>query len=270
DMKGKTVKYWEMGYEPVCYGELLPNGNLLYAGKVKDGPLAELEGAGGILLEVDWEGKIVWEYRDPYLHHAFYRVKNGNTLVIKWVKVPNEIAAEVKGGDPGTEREGIMWGDAIQEITPEGKIAWEWIGHEHLDPKVDTTCPICPRSEWTHANTVIELSDGNILASFMKNNTLAIIDKKTGDIKWRWGQHELAHQHAPSVLDNGNILVFDNGLHPSGTPLGISRILEVNPDTGKMVWSYEGEENIKYGFYSSTMSNCQRLPNKNTFICEGT
>ncbi len=270
DMEGRLVNYWEMGYKPGCYGELLPNGNLLYAGKVEDGPLAELEGAGGILLEVDWDGKIVWEYRDPYLHHAFYRVKNGNTLILKWMKVPDDIAAEVKGGDPGTEREGVMWGDAIQEITPEGKVAWEWIGHEHLDPKVDTTCPICPRSEWTHANAVIELSDGNILASFMKNNTLAIIDKKTGDIKWRWGQHELAHQHAPSVLDNGNILVFDNGLHSDGGyGEAFSRTVEINPSNNKMAWSYGIFMDASGSFYSSTLSSCQRLPNGNTFICEG-
>ena len=54
-------------------------------------------------------------------------------------------------------------------------VGWEWIGHEHLDPGVDTACPLCPRTTWTHANGVIELPDGDILASFMKNNTLVII-----------------------------------------------------------------------------------------------
>ncbi|MBA7496644.1 hypothetical protein ES702_07253 [subsurface metagenome] len=270
DMRGGYVHRWEMGYEPGCYGELLPNGNLLYAGKVADGPLSDLEGAGGVLLEVDWDGNVVWEYRDPYLHHAFHRMKNGNTLVLRWVKVPGEIAAKVKGGDPGTEREGVMWGDAIQEITPDGKVAWEWISYEHLDLEVDVTCPICPRSTWTHANACVELPDGNILTSFMKNNTIAVIDKETGSIKWRWGPGDLAHQHSPSVLDNGNILVFDNGLHPDGFARGMSRVLEVNPSTSRVVWSYEGGKELLASFYSSAMSSCQRLPNGNTFICEGT
>jgi len=270
DMQGRFVNHWEMGYKPGCYGELLPNGNLLYAGKIDDSPLDNLEGTGGILLEVDWGGKVVWEYKDPYLHHAFYRMRNGNTLVLKWVKVPDEITTKVKGGDPGTEREGIMWGDVLQEITPNGEVAWEWIAHEHLDPGVDIICPICPRSTWTHANTCVELPDGNILISFMKTDTIAIIDKNTGNIKWRWGHGELAHQHSPSVLDNGNILVFDNGLHQRGFPLGISRILEVNPEIGNIVWSYMGGELSPMLFYSSTMSSCQRLPNGNTFVCEGT
>ena len=270
DMRGRYVHHWEMGYKPGCHAELLPNGNLLYAGKVDDGPLADLEGAGGVLLEADWDGKAVWEYRDPYLHHAFHRTKNGNTLVLKWVKVPDKIAAEVKGGEPGTEKEGVMWGDVIQEISPDGKVSWEWIAHKHLDLEVDTTCPICPRSTWTHANDVVELPDGDILVSFMKNNTIAIIDKKTRDIKWRWGKDELGHQHSVSMLDSGNILVFENALHGIIFPFGSSRVLEVSRETGDIVWVYAGGERPKAFFYSSTMSSCQRLPNGNTFICEGT
>jgi len=269
DMLGRVINYWEMDYKPGCYGELLPNGNLLYAGKIDNSPLADLEGAGGILLEVDWNGKVVWEYKDPYLHHAFYRMKNGNTLVLKWVEVPKRVAAKVKGGGPGTEREGVMWGDAIQEVTANGKVVWEWIAHEHLDPDVDVTCLLCPRSTWTHANACVELPNGDILTSFMKNNTIAIIDKKTGIIKWRWGEDMLAHQHSPTILDNGNILVFNNRLHPQFCPRDSSLVLEVNPNSGAMVWGYGGGEEGQL-FFSPTMSSCQRLPNGNTFICEGT
>ncbi len=142
DMMGRLVNQWEIPYHPSCDAKLLPSGNLLYAGKVPDGPLADLEGTGGILLEVDWDSNVVWEYDDSYLHHAFDRMKNGNTLFLKWVKVPDDIAVRVKGGDPGTERNGVMWGDAIQEITTDGKVIWEWIAHEHLDPEVTPRCPI--------------------------------------------------------------------------------------------------------------------------------
>ena len=270
DMQGRYINYWEMGYAPSCYGELLPNGNLLYGGKVEEGSLTDLEGAGGVVLEVDWDGKVIWEYKDPYLHHPFHRLRNGNTLVLKWVEIPGTIAAKVKGGDPGTERDGVMWGDAIQELSPDGKVVWEWITHMHLEPEMEPTCPICPRSTWPHTNACVELPDGNILASFMKLNTVAIIDKKTGNIKWRWGPGELAHQHAPTMLDNGNILVFDNGYHPYGNDYGFSRVVEVNLDSGQIVWSYVSKDDTPIFFYSATMSNCQRLPNGNTFICEGT
>jgi hypothetical protein len=269
DMTGQLINHWKIPYHPGSDAKLLPNGNLLYAGKVDDGPLADIEGAGGILLEVDWDGKVVWEYKDPYLHHAFDRMINGNTLVLKWGKVPSEIAAKVKGGDVGSERDGVMWGDIIQEITPEGKVAWEWIAHEHLDPETAPRCPICPRDTWTHSNAVGELPDANILISFMKSNTIATIDKKTGNINWRWGEGELAHQHCPTILDNGNILVFDNGFHPYGFAWGFSRVIEVSPETDKMVWVYGGQT-LRTEFYSSILGSCQRLPNGDTLICEGT
>jgi len=106
--------------------------------------------------------------------------------------------------------------------------------------------------------------------SFMKTNTIAIIEKKTGRIIWRWGHGEISHQHSPTILDNGCILLFDNGLHPAGFPYGYSRVIEVNPRDNRIVWSYEGPEKSPQVFYSSTMSSCQRLPNGNTLICEGT
>ncbi len=268
DMMGKFVHHWDFGYRPGCYGELLPNGNVLYGGKVEDGPLADIEGAGGILLEMDWDGNIVWKYEDPYQHHAFYRRDNGNTLVLRWVQVPKNIAGKVVGGLPGTERNGVMWGDSILEVTPEGKVVWEWIGHEHLEPEIDCSNDMCPRSTWTHANSIVETANGDILVCFMKNDSVAIIDRNSGTIKWRWGANELALPHCATTLNNGNILVFDNGMQRKHRPMTASRVVEVDRITGEMTWSF-GDDEDRALFYSGTKSSAQRLPNGNTFICEG-
>jgi len=303
DMMGRVVKSWSFGYRPGMYGELLPNGHVLFAGKIEAGPVYDIPGAGGILLEVDWDGNSIWEYKDPYLHHGFYRMRNGNTLVIKFFEIPQSIASGLAGGDEGTERNGIMWGDAVQEIDRNGKIVWEWIAHEHITNDDVIRCPLCPRDTWLHTNACLELENGNILVSFMKANTLMVIDKKSGEIIWKWGEGEIAHQHSPSQMNNGNILVFDNSLHQNGVSVGISRVLEIDPEVAKnqkiegisedvaaerrrlfrldasgraefpetgMVWGYEGGERTERLFFSSTMSSCQRLPNQNTLICEGT
>jgi len=212
DMEGRCVHCWEMPYRAGEYGVLLPSGNLLYGGHVIPRP-DKLGGFGGVLLEVDWDGNIVWKYEDIYLHHDFCRMDNGNTMILRLVRIPDEIAAKVRGGLPGTGQEGVMWTDSFQEITPAGEVVWEWLGYEHLDPEVDVICPLCPRGEWTHGNACFVLPNGDILTSFRRTDTIAIIDKSTGNIRWRWGPGELAHQHNPTLLDNGNILVFDNGAH---------------------------------------------------------
>jgi hypothetical protein len=68
-------------------------------------------------------------------------------------------------------------------------------------------------------------------------------------------------------LDNGNILVFDNGLHRPMVNQTYSRILEVEQETGKIVWEYM-DATPTY-FSAPFISGSQRLPNGNTFICTG-
>jgi len=268
DMQGNVAHRWKMPCPPGLHGELLPNGNLLYAGRVNDAPLPDFEGAGGILLEVDWDGNTLWKYEAKYMHHGFYRMRNGNTMIFKWVPVPEDIAAKVNGGLAASELNGVMWTDAIQEINARGKVVWEWLAYEHLDPVANPICPLCPRSEWTHVNGCSIMADGNILVSFSRLHNLAIIDRASGKIKWMWGHGEIAHQNNPTPLTNGNILLLDNGLHCDNYSMAFSRALEINPQNNEMVWEYE--DKLRANFYSSIMGNCQRLPNGNTLICETT
>jgi outer membrane protein assembly factor BamB len=273
DMQGEIIHCWKMAHAPGPYGLLLPNGNLLYAGKTPNDMSPGFGGSGGELVEVDWDGNVVWKYEDPFMHHDFYRMPNGNTMTLRWVKTPIEIAAKVKGGLPNSEKEGIMWADSLQEVTPKGKVVWKWLAYEHIDFEADVMCPICDRSELSHCNSCQVLPDGNILISMFKQNAIAIIDKKTGNYKWRWGPPgELGHQHNPSMLENGHILVFDNGMHRIMSPgknfiLLSSRVLEIDPKTRMIVWEYCDE--AKLNFWGPFISGCQRLPNGNTLICEG-
>jgi hypothetical protein len=271
NMRGEFVHRWETSYQPGSHGILLPNGHLLYAGKTKDRPLSEFGGTGGILVELDWDGKEVWRYEDPWMNHDFDRLANGNTLVVRWEAVPDDLAAKVKGGLPGTERKGVMWGSSIHEVDPKGNVIWEYIGYEHLDPEKDAMCPMCYRSRWEYINSVKAMRDGNILISNRLLNCIRIIDKKSGDTLWKWGEMQLGHPHNATELENGNILIFDNGWHRHGSGIGekvpFSRILEVERGSGKIVWEYV--DSNPTNFFSANISGCQRLPNGNTLICEG-
>jgi len=267
-MAGKLIHKWDLPTTSGGHVELLPNGHLMFAGKVEDGPLAHLEGAAGFLMEMDKDGKIIWEHRDPYHHHTFHRLDNGNTLYPRWVEVPKEMAEQVQGGLPGYGKDGKMWGDAIVEIDGQGNVVWEWIAHERLDPEKDTIWPVCTHAEWTHITAIDLMENGDILLNAMRLSSVLLIDKKSGDVKLRWGKDELSLQNWACVLKGGNILIFDNGWQSYGEGQGFSRVLEFDPKEQKVVWGYE--EDPPHFLFSSFLGSCQRLPNENTLLLEGT
>jgi len=268
NMRGEVVHKWKMGYTPAVYGQLLDNGNLLYAGHDPKGPLADFEGAGGILLEVDFNGKEIWSYKNPYMHHGFCRLENGNTLVLKWEQLPDSIARNIPGGVVGSEKDGKMWGDCIAEIDKKGNTVWEWKSSENLKPADYPICPLCYRSHWLQACCCSVMSDGNILTTFRSCSVVCIINRQTGKVNWKWGFGEISHSSWARPLENGNILVFDNGIHGHGVHFPFSRIVEINPNNNQMVWGYRDKDNENTPFYGSFMSSCQRLPNGNTLIAE--
>lgn len=273
DMEGRVVHVWELGANPGCHAELLPNGNLLYGiqtdpNEKKKIGAPKTSGQGGTLREVDWDGKVVWEYHDPWMHHDFCRMKNGNTMVMKYVQVPFELMVKVKGGVPGTEEDGKMWTDQFDEVDPQGKVVWTWKSYEHLDPEKDAICPLDWRKEWSHGNSIEVLDNGDILASFRNIDKVCIIDKKTGDIKWSYGQapKEVSHAHDPHILPNGNMVIFDNGFNRKVDEISYSRIIELDPNSKQVKWEYKAP--VVVDFYTAACGNAQRLPNGNTMICE--
>jgi hypothetical protein len=64
------------------------------------------------------------------------------------------------------------------------------------------------------------------------------------------------------MLENGNILIFDNGVDRRS-----SRAIEIEPLAGRIVWEYEADPPA--AFYTSQRGSAQRLPNGNTLLCDG-
>ena len=269
DLHGTVVHNWKMPYPPGLYGYLTEKGTLFYNGQIPNETfLGKGPFKGGVALEADWNGKVLWEVRQRDHHHDGRLLKNGNVLLLCAAELPDETAKKVQGGRSGTEVNGKMWADYLVEMTKDGKRVWEWRAWEHLDPARDVITAIQDnRSEWTHGNAIIELSDGDLLVSFRNISTIVRIRRQTGEITWKLGAPPLAGQHAPTPLANGNILIFDNGPHRLDHTFPYSRVIEVNPTTNEIVWKYQ--EASLHNFYSPRISNAQRLPNGNTLINEG-
>jgi len=126
------------------------------------------------------------------------------------------------------------------------------------------------RGDVLHTNTIQVLDGsiaeklpafaaGNILISMRTNSVIAVIDIQTKKIVWaKTGTFRL--QHDPNLLENGNILLFDNGYGK----LSQSRALELDPMDMSIVWKYP--RGLEDPFFSSCCSLAQRLPNDNTLV----
>ena len=269
DLQGTVVHTWRMPYPPGLYGYLTQTGTLFYNGQIPSETfLGKGPFKGGVALEADWNGKVLWEVRQPDHHHDGRLLNNGNVLLLCAAELPDEVAKKVQGGRPGTEAKGKISADYLVELTKDGRKVWEWRAWEHLDPAKDVITAVQDnRSEWTHGNAITELSDGDLLVSFRNISTIIRIRRQTGEIVWKLGAPPLAGQHAPTLLANGNILIFDNGPHRLDNTFPFSRVIEVNPANNETVWMYR--EQNPYNFFSPRISNAQRLPNGNTLINEG-
>ena len=106
-----------------------------------------------------------------------------------------------------------------------------------------------------------------MLAGFRNISTVARAGRATGDFVWKIGPVILAQQHDPSLLPNRNVLIFNNGSRRRRR-LVFSSVVEVEPEKGQVVWEYR-DRSAQLSFFSSYISGAQRLPNGNTFICEG-
>src|SRR5262249_16438498 len=123
------------------------------------------------------------------------------------------------------EDAGVMYADYLAELTPAGEAVWEWHSWEHFDPVADGIAEVqALRTLWAIGNSILELPNGDILASYRPTSTVIRIDRGTGVIAWKLGPPTLAGQHAPTPLENGNILIFDNGVHRLDDPLPFSRV----------------------------------------------
>jgi hypothetical protein len=270
-MEGEVAHSWTMPHRPGLYGYLLDNGHLFYGGKIMEDVNrfeAWVRFKAGAAMEVDWNGRILWEVRHPDHHHDARKLKNGNVLLLCLRPLPAAIARRVQGGLPGTEADGgIIYADYLLEMTTSGEIVWEWRSWEHLEPEAYPMTLQDHRAEWTHGNTVAETAEGNILVSFRNISTVVMVERATGNIIWQLGSPPLAQQHDPRPLPNGNLLIFDNGTHRRDHPATFSRVIEVDPRTSAIVWEYTDPS--LFEFFSPYISGAQRLANGNTLVCEG-
>ncbi|MBV8621352.1 MAG: aryl-sulfate sulfotransferase [Curvibacter sp.] len=267
DMAGQVVHQWQLPVRPGRHAVILPNGNLGYNGSHPDSPdryAAWSMWHGGDFYEVDPAGAIVWRYQDPAHHHDAQWLPNGHLLYAACEPVSPEFARRVAGGSGSPEEP--MQADVVREVDRSGRLVWEWRAQEHLEPEQFPIHPGFGRNHWPLVNGLGVARDGTVLMSLRVSSGLIGVEPASGRVRWHLPPPLLSHQHAPVPLDNGRILVFDNGNFRPGSHVSYSRVLEIDPLSQAIGWTYS--DPMPTAFYSPYMGNAQRLPNGNTHITE--
>jgi hypothetical protein len=143
--------------------------------------------------------------------------------------------------------------------------------------------------EWMHSNSLQVAPTGVLLMSVRHIDTLIAISPEFDRIAWRIGRFgsdftfpnpsdRFYHEHYARMLDNGNLLLFDNGDgRPAAEGGQYSRALELALDWSSMtatkVWEYRHQVGASGSTpiykYADKVGTAQRLENGNTIVWYG-
>ncbi len=205
------------------------------------------------ILHLDPEGKMLgrWSTHDSLdeITQKFDR-RSFLDIILDSLEVDGEVEGEVEGTAPQTAKRipGKL------EASKMGKRATVY-DYFHLN-----TVTLLPETRLSKEDS--RFAEGNLLICLRNVNQIAILERMSKEITWVWGEGILEWPHHPTMLANGNILIFDNGI-----VRGYSKVVEVNPLSGAIEWEYTASP--PPAFFSPRKGSSQRLPNGNTLICEG-
>jgi hypothetical protein len=208
------------------------------------------------IIEVTWEGEIVWEWLcSDHFDELGFSEEAKNAI--------SRVGAKRPSSDRPTDWMHINCATYI------GPNKWYDAGDERFHPD-------------------------NIIWDSRRSNIIAIIERKEGKVVWKVGPDysaspalrklgqmigpHHAHMIPKGLPGEGNVLIYDNGgtggYGASNAKRDHSRVIEFNPVTLEKVWEYSAitaglRRHDNYKFYSPYISSAQRLPNGNTLITEG-
>lgn len=177
-----------------CTAVRLDNGNTLIV------DAGDEIRAGSEVIEVDYAGNIVWNYRGDerglLFAHSAVRMRNGNTLIADTTN------------------------DRVLEVSPQGQVVWS------TDSLGDGSGTLGDGSHLTYPNNALELPDGTFLITDRNNDRCLILDRQ-GNVSWQ-NAGNVKRPHNAELLDTGNFLIADSDAN---------RIVEFTRQ-GEEVWVY--------------------------------
>lgn len=267
DMEGRVYHGWRLP-DSVRAGNaiMLPDGDLFATGRREEAPLED----NAFVVRIGWDGVVRWRTMLTS-HHDVDRMLDGNLATLTTGMLM----------DPDFHEEHPVRDQLVAILSPAGKVLKEVSILEVLKG--------CEEIEFLKRNPRLKLGKTQVdnlhvntiefgrhehlfdrhplygpraaLISARHQDLIVAFDIDTLEVLWHWGQGEISGPHDATRLENGNVLIFDNGL-----ATGQSRVVEVNPMTNEIVRSDDGGEGVR--IFTATQGAGQRLSNGNTLMTQ--
>jgi hypothetical protein len=274
DMQGQVLHKWSASSTSEKWNdkvEFCPNGDLLLITDSKR------------LLRLDANSNTKWVNTDFRYHHEIMPAENGDLYVLGMkdkmifiaglpVPILNDYIVIVS--PDGKTKNSFSLLRALRSGLGFGTISrvYRWLVTPKNFRKVlkrkyvaghGTRLDVFHTNTITIVNRTIEgvCQKNDLLICVREMDLIGAFDVATAELVWSWGPGQLDKPHHPTLLENDNILIYDNG-----STRGYSRIIELDPKARMIVWEYKATP--PESFFSIDRGSAQRLPNGNTLITE--
>jgi hypothetical protein len=264
DLRGRVVQRWRYEFDRACPGRGAEPGDLgrTWWRRVRLLPNGDLLAIFDYLavIRLDRDSRLLWARCAGY-HHDLVTDREGRILILK-----AELGELETDGGPRTVVEEFVE-RLSAEGEPEGKFSLLAALAESPHRATLLGAP-ADEPDLLHANSLVLLrgripspsgafAAGNLLVSMRALDLVAAFDPARRSVTWALVGPWRA-QHEATETEEGTLVVFSN-LDRNG-----SRVVEVDPRTEQVVWSYED------GFSSPVCGASQRLSNGNTMVVDST
>ncbi len=276
DDDGIPFKYKKLGDDYSYDFKAQPNGLLSYAQFLSHHSYTGGGNCIHMVLDENMEVVDSFQLKNGYIAeaHDFQLLPNGHVLAFGYYLTQMDLSDLVDGGYPNA----MVSGGIVQELDTDKNVVWQWRSWDHYDPENYEFGRRSARqtvSEF-HLNTINLDDDGHMFLgtpSWTKK-----INRQTGEIMWHLGGDENEFSfvgvdslegvsdvtgHAFYRLENGNVLIYDNGSRRGG---GTSEAHEYKLDEENLIAEKIQTFTPETDIAAWHRGNAQRLPNGNTLV----
>ena len=209
-------------------------------------------------------------------YHDILLLENDGYILQAYDSITVNMSEIVSGGNSNAKIIILI----IQEFDQNKNLIFEWNAWDHLNINEYTNLDLTSdRIEWLHGNSIDIDIDSNLIISNRRSSEIIKIDRYSGQVIWYFGGpnneftitndplNGFSKQHDVRRIENGNILLFDNG-NEHNPPISRAIEYELNEieKIADLVWDFTHPEE----YLGLAMGSAQRLPNNNTLINWGT